>query len=287
MSTSPQFIPRKNPHKKNLLSRLFHLPWTWRITLGYLVIMLLLPMLAMFQKASSTTPTQFWSIATSPVALATYDVTFITALLTAIVNGFFGTLIAWVFVRYEFPGKRLVDATVDIPFALPTAVAGLTLSTVYSDNGWLGSLLAPMGIKVSFTRLGVAVAMTFISLPFVVRTVQPVLQEMERDIEEAAWSLGASHLQTFWRVILPPLLPAILTGVALGFSRAVGEYGSTVIIASNTPFRDLIAPVLIFQRLEQYDYTGATVIGTVLLVISLVMLLGINWLQAWGRRYDK
>lgn len=249
--------------------------------------MLLLPMVAMFQKASSTTPAKFWSIATSPVALGTYNVTFITALLVALLNGFFGTLIAWVFVRYDFPGKRIIDATVDLPFALPTAVAGLTLSTVYSDNGWVGSLLAPMGIKVSFTRLGVAVAMTFISLPFVVRTVQPVLQEMERDIEEAAWSLGASQLQTFWRVILPPLLPAILTGVALGFSRAVGEYGSSVIIASNTPFKDLIAPVLIFQRLEQYDYTGATVIGTVLLLISLFMLLGINWLQAWGRRYDK
>lgn len=249
--------------------------------------MLLLPMVAMFQKASSTTPAKFWSIATSPVALGTYNVTFITALLVALLNGFFGTLIAWVFVRYDFPGKRIIDATVDLPFALPTAVAGLTLSTVYSDNGWVGSLLAPMGIKVSFTRLGVAVAMTFISLPFVVRTVQPVLQEMERDIEEAAWSLGASQLQTFWRVILPPLLPAILTGVALGFSRAVGEYGSSVIISSNTPFKDLIAPVLIFQRLEQYDYTGATVIGTVLLLISLFMLLGINWLQAWGRRYDR
>ncbi|MDJ0675764.1 MAG: sulfate ABC transporter permease subunit CysT [Calothrix sp. MO_167.B42] len=287
MSTSLQSIPQRNPHKRNLFIRLFYLPLTWRITLGYLTVMLLLPMVAMFQKASSTTPEKFWSIATSPVALGTYNVTFITALLTALMNSFFGTLIAWVFVRYDFPGKRIIDATVDLPFALPTAVAGLTLSTVYSDNGWVGSLLSPMGIKVSFTRLGVAVAMTFISLPFVVRTVQPVLQEMERDIEEAAWSLGASQLQTFWRVILPPLLPAILTGVALGFSRAVGEYGSTVIIASNTPFKDLIAPVLIFQRLEQYDYTGATVIGTVLLVISLFMLLGINWLQAWGRRYDK
>ncbi len=287
MSTSPQLIPGKNNNPKNFLSRLVHLPLTWRIPLGYLTVMLLLPMLALVQKASTTTPGKFWSIATNPLALATYDVTFTTAFLTALVNGFFGTLIAWVFVRYDFPGKRLIDATVDLPFALPTAVAGLTLSTVYSDNGWVGSLLAPMGIKVSFTRLGVAVAMTFISLPFVVRTVQPVLQEMERDIEEAAWSLGASQFQTFWRVILPPLFPAILTGVALGFSRAVGEYGSTVIIASNTPFRDLIAPVLIFQRLEQYDYTGATVIGTVLLLISLVMLLGINWLQAWGRRYDK
>ncbi len=287
MTTFPQLTPQKSQNQNNFLSQLSQLPWTWNITLGYLALMLILPMLAMFQTAASTSPAKFWAIATSPVALATYDVTFITALITALFNGFFGTLIAWVFVRYDFPLKRLVDATVDLPFALPTAVAGLTLSTVYSDNGWLGSLLVPLGIKVSFTRLGVAVAMTFISLPFIVRTVQPVLQEMETDIEEAAWSLGASKFQTFWRVILPPLLPAILTGIALGFSRAVGEYGSTVIIASNTPFKDLIAPVLIFQRLEQYDYAGATVIGTVLLLISLVMLLGINLLQAWGRRYDK
>jgi sulfate transport system permease protein len=198
----------------------------------------------------------------------------------------FGTLIAWVLVRYDFPLKRIIDATVDLPFALPTSVAGLTLATVYSENGWLGSLLAPMGIKVSFTRLGVGVAMIFISLPFIVRTVQPVLQEMESEIEEAAWSLGASEWQTFWKVILPPLFPTILTGVALGFSRAVGEYGSTVIISSNTPYKDLIAPVLIFQRLEQYDYAGATIIGVVLLGISLVMLLAINFLQAWARRYD-
>ncbi|WP_263975229.1 sulfate ABC transporter permease subunit CysT [Leptolyngbya sp. 7M] len=179
----------------------------------------------------------------------------------------------------------IVDSLIDLPFALPTAVAGLTLATVYSDTGWLGSLLAPFGIKVAFTRLGVFVAMLFISLPFVVRTVQPVLQEAEREIEEAAWSLGASQWQTFWRVVLPPIIPAVLTGVALGFARAVGEYGSVVIVASNVPFKALIAPVLIFQRLEQYDYAGATVIGTVMLLISLLMLLAINLLQAWGRRY--
>jgi sulfate transport system permease protein len=240
----------------------------------------------MFLKAGTEPPTKFWQIATSEIALATYNVTFVTSLLAAAANGVFGTLVAWVLVRYDFPLKRIVDATVDLPFALPTSVAGLTLATVYSDNGWLGSLLAPWGIKVSFTRLGVGVAMVFISLPFVVRTVQPVLQEMEKDVEEAAWSLGASPWQTFMKVILPPLLPTILTGVALGFSRAVGEYGSTVIISSNTPFQDLIAPVLIFQRLEQYDYSGATVIGVVLLLISLVLLVGINLLQAWARRYD-
>jgi sulfate transport system permease protein len=248
--------------------------------------MLFVPVTAMLLKASTEPPAKFWEIATSPIALATYQVTFLTSLVAAMINGVFGTIIAWVFVRYDFPFKRLLDATVDLPFALPTAVAGLTLATVYSDNGWIGSLLAPFGIKIAFTRLGVAVAMIFISLPFIVRTVQPVLMEIEKEIEEAAWSLGASQWQTFWKVLFPPLFPSILTGVALGFSRAVGEYGSTVIISSNTPFNDLIAPVLIFQRLEQYDYSGATVIGVVLLVISLVMLLGINLLQAWGRRYD-
>jgi sulfate transport system permease protein len=241
----------------------------------------------MFLKATTVPPEQFWKIATSPIALSAYDVTFTTSFVTAIINGVFGTLIAWVLVRYEFPFKRIIDASIDIPFALPTAVAGLTLATVYSDTGWIGSLFAPLGIKISFTRLGVGVAMTLISLPFVVRTVQPVLQEMESEVEQAAWSLGASEFETFWRVILPPLFPAILTGVALGFARAVGEFGSTVIIASNTPFKDLIAPVLIFQRLEQYDYAGATVIGVVLLAISLVLLVAINLLQAWGRRYDR
>ncbi|MHC5936605.1 sulfate ABC transporter permease subunit CysT [Nostoc sp.] len=283
MTLSPSVeVERKTPFWKTL----GRVPWTWRITIGYLTVMLFIPIIAMFLKASTETPARFWAIATSDIALATYNVTFFTAIFAALLNGVFGTLIAWVLVRYDFPFKRLIDATVDLPFALPTSVAGLTLATVYSDNGWIGSLLAPLGIKVSFTRTGVAVAMIFISLPFIVRTVQPVLQEMEHEIEEAAWCLGASQWQTFWKVILPPLLPTILTGVALGFSRAVGEYGSTVIISSNTPFQDLIAPVLIFQRLEQYDYSGATVIGIVLLLISLVMLLAINFLQAWARRYD-
>jgi sulfate transport system permease protein len=287
MSVSPAVQTNiKPPIWKVFLDNLIRLPWTWRITIGYLTFMLFIPVVAMFLKASTEPPAKFWEIATNELALATYNVTFVTSLGAALLNGVFGTLIAWVLVRYDFPFKRIIDATVDLPFALPTSVAGLTLATVYSDNGWLGSLLAPMGIKVSFTRLGVGVAMIFISLPFVVRTVQPVLQEMESEIEESAWSLGASQWQTFWKVILPPLFPTILTGVALGFSRAVGEYGSTVIISSNTPFQDLIAPVLIFQRLEQYDYSGATVIGVVLLGISLVLLLAINFLQAWARRYD-
>jgi sulfate transport system permease protein len=245
--------------------------------------MLFLPIAALITKAVSTTPAKFWEIATSAIALSAYDVTFVTAIAAALVNGIFGTLIAWVLVRYEFPGKKLIDAAVDLPFALPTAVAGITLATIYSSNGLIGSLLAPLGIKIAFTRAGVFVAMLFSSMPFVVRTLQPVLQELEPDVEEAARSLGASKLQTFWYVILPPLVPPILTGVALGFSRAVGEFGSVVIISSNLPFNDLIAPVLVFQRLEQFDYTGATVIGMVLLVISLLMLLTINFLQRWGQ----
>lgn len=278
-------VPSQRPSNKNLKRQLTQLPWPWIITLGYLTIMLVLPVSALALKASTEPPANFWRIATSSIALATYDVTFVTALIAAVIDAFFGFLIAWVLVRYEFPGKRFIDAAIDLPFALPTSVAGLTLATVYSENGWIGSLLAPFGIKVAFTRLGVGVAMMFISLPFVVRTLQPVLQEMEKEIEEAAWCLGASQWQTFWRVVLPPLMPAILTGIALAFSRAVGEYGSVVIVASNVPYKDLIASVLIIQRLEQYDYSGATVIGTVLLAISLLILLAINLLQNWGRRY--
>lgn len=282
-ATSPPLAsPRRSSQK--LVSRV---PWLWIITIGYLSVMLFLPTSALLIKAMTESPQNFWRIATSPIALSAYEVTFVTALITAIINGLFGTLVAWVLVRYTFPCKRIIDAAVDLPFALPTSVAGLTLATVYSDKGWIGSLLAPFGIKIAFTRLGVGVAMLLISLPFVVRTVQPVLSEMEKEVEEAAWSLGASRFATFWRVILPPLMPALLTGVALGFSRAVGEYGSVVIVASNTPFKDLIAPVLVFQRLEQYDYSGATVIGAVLLTISLLLLFFINLLQAWGRRYDR
>ena len=278
--------PQHTPAWKNFFRQLSGLSWPWRVTLGYLALMLLLPVSALLLKASTEKPADFWRIATSPIALATYDVTFVTALIAALINGFFGLLIAWVLVRYDFPFKRIIDAAIDLPFALPTSVAGLTLATVYSTNGWIGSLLTPFGIKIAFTRLGVGVAMLFISLPFIVRSLQPVLQEMEKDIEEAAWSLGASQWQTFLRVVMPPLMPAMLTGIALAFSRAVGEYGSVVIVASNIPFKDLIASVLIIQRLEQYDYSGATVIGTVLLAISLLVLLLINILQAWGRRYD-
>ncbi|MEY4520235.1 MAG: hypothetical protein RLZZ499_2835 [Cyanobacteriota bacterium] len=261
------------------------LPWV--VTIGYLSFILLLPLAALITKSLTIGTSEFWRIATDPVALSAYEVTFVTALAAGLLNGIMGTLIAWILVRYQFPGKKIIDAAIDIPFALPTSVAGVVLATIYSNNGWIGQLVAPMGIKIAFTRLGVFVAMLFISLPFIVRTLQPVLLELEPEIEQAAWSLGASDSQTFWRVILPPLIPPILTGMALGFSRAVGEYGSVVLVASGIPFKDLIAPVLVFQKLEQYDYTGATVIGTVLLVVSLVLLLLINLLQQWTRRYAR
>jgi sulfate/thiosulfate transport system permease protein len=274
--------PLKQKKTRNWLASI-SLPWL--VTVVYLVLILLLPVSALISKSLTLGAAEFWRIATSPIALSAYNVTFVTSLAAGLINGLMGTLVAWVLVRYQFPGRKFIDAAVDLPFALPTSVAGLVLATVYSEKGWLGQLFAPFGIKIAFTRVGVFVAMLFISLPFVVRTLQPVLQEMEKEIEEAAWSLGASRSQTFFRVILPPLIPTILTGIALGFSRAVGEYGSVVIVASNIPFKDLIAPVLVFQRLEQYDYAGATVIGTVLLLVSLLALLIINLLQQWGRRY--
>ncbi len=261
------------------------LSFPWIITIGYLSFILLLPITALIAKSLTIGIGEFWQTATDPVALSAYEVTFVTALAAGLINGIMGSLIAWILVRYQFPGKQIIDGAIDIPFALPTSVAGLILATIYSNNGWIGQLFAPFGIKIAFTRLGVFVAMLFISLPFVVRTLQPVLLELEPEIEQAAWSLGASDTQTFWRVILPPLIPPILTGVALGFSRAVGEYGSVVMVAANMPFKDLIAPVLVFEKLEQYDYTGATTIGTVLLLVSLVLLLLINLLQQWSRRY--
>lgn len=257
----------------------------WVITVVYLLLILLLPITALVTKSLTLGWEEFWQVATGSVALSAYNVTFVTALAAGSINGVMGTIVAWVLVRYQFPGKKIIDAAVDLPFALPTSVAGLVLATVYSEKGWIGQLFAPFGIKIAFTRWGVFVAMLFISLPFVVRTLQPVLQELEKEAEEAAWSLGATEFQTFWRVVFPPLIPPILTGIALGFARAVGEFGSVVLVASNIPYQDLIAPVLVFQRLEEYDYTGATVIGAVLLVVSLVLLLVINLLQQWGRRY--
>jgi len=263
------------------------IPWYWWGIGGYLSLMLLLPILALTLYAGNLSFSEIWRIATDPVALSAYEVTFTTAFFAAAFNGIAGVAVAWVLVRYRFPGKRIVDAAIDLPFALPTAVAGLSLATVYGETGWIGGFFAPFGIKIAFTRLGVGLAMLFISLPFVVRTVQPVLQELEPELEEVAWCMGASPWQTFRRVLLPPLIPAILTGVALGFSRAVGEYGSISLIAGNIPFQDLIAPVLIFQRLEQFDYAGAAVIGTVMLLVSLLSLVAINLLQSWGNSAGK
>ena len=261
--------------------------WSWRITWVYLTLMLFLPLAGMLLKASRVSPSDFWEMATSPEAIATYKISFGLSLFASLINGIFGLIIAWALIRCRFPGQKLLDALLDLPFALPTAVAGLALTAVYSQEGWLGKPIYELfGVKVAFTSLGVAVAMVFISLPFVVRTVEPVLRSLEKEQEEAAWCLGASQGQTFTRVILPQLLPAILSGVAQGYSRAVGEYGSVVMISSNVPFRDLITPTLIIQKLEEYDLPAATVLGTVMLIFSLVSLLLINLIQVWGQRYQ-
>jgi sulfate/thiosulfate transport system permease protein len=261
--------------------------WPWRITWVYLSLVLFLPLSGMLIKALGVGPAGFWEAATSPEALATYQVSFGVALLASLLNGVFGLLVAWALIRCRFPGQRFLDSLIDLPFALPTAVAGLALSFVYSPQGWLGApLMQLFGLKVSYTVLGVGVAMVFISLPFVVRTVEPVLRSLEKEQEEASWCLGASRSQTFLRVVLPQLMPAILSGVAQGYSRAVGEYGSVVMISSNVPFRDLITPTLIVQKLEEYDFGGATVIGAVMLIFSLISLLVINLIQVWGQRYQ-
>lgn len=257
--------------------------WSWVITSFYLLFMLILPIWSLLSTASKALFADFWQLATEPVAVSAYLVTLTMASLAALFNGVFGFVLAWVLVRYNFPGKKLLDAAVDLPFALPTSVAGLTLATVYSPQGWVGQALTKVGVQVLFTRLGVAVAMVFVSFPFVVRTLQPVLQDMEVELEEVAWSLGASPWKTFHRVLFPSLLPALITGVTLAFSRAIGEYGSIVIVSSNMPLKDLIASVLIFQNLEQYEYTGATVIGTVVLLLSLVLLFGVNAIQSMHR----
>lgn len=267
-------------------------PVTLNVRLGrwsmvYLSVLLLLPLAALFQKAGEQGITTFWEVATDPIACSAYAVTLGLGLQATLLNTFFGSLVAWVLVRYRFPGRRLLDAAVDLPFALPTSVAGLTIVTVYGDHGVFGPWLELLGLKVAFTRIGVTLAMVFVSFPFVVRAVQPVLRDLEPELEEASMLLGASFGQTFFRVLLPTLTPSLLTGAALGFSRAVGEYGSVVIVASNIPFRDLTAPVLIFQYLEQYNYTGATVVGTVILFASLLILLVINAIQQYGDRARK
>lgn len=261
--------------------------WSWRITWTYLGLVLFLPIGGMLLKALGVGPSQFLEFATTPEAVATYRISFGLALVAALINGFFGLIVAWALVRSRFPGQRLLHALIDLPFALPTAVAGLALTAVYSRKGWIGGPLdAWFGLKVSYTWIGVAVAMVFISLPFVVRSVEPVLEALERDQEEAAWCLGASERQTLFRVVLPQLTPAILSGIAQGYSRAVGEYGSVVMISSNVPFKDLITPTLIVQKLEEYDINAATVIGTVMLIFSFLSLILINGLQVWGRHWE-
>ncbi|WP_255990664.1 sulfate ABC transporter permease subunit CysT [Chitinolyticbacter albus] len=253
-------------------------------TLLYLSIIVLLPLTALVVKSSDLTWPAFWAAVADPRVIATYKVTFGASALAATLNLFAGLLLAWVLVRYPFPGKRLIDALVDLPFALPTAVAGIALATLYAPNGWLGQYLEPLGIKVAFTPLGIVVALTFVTLPFVVRTVQPVLQDLEHELEEAAASLGATRWQIFWKVILPMLLPALLTGFALAFARAVGEYGSVIFIAGNMPFVSEITPLMIISKLEQYDYLGATAIAVVMLGVSFALLFIINGLQWWSAK---
>lgn len=255
-------------------------------TLLYLGIIVLVPLSAAFIKTSSLTWEQFWSTVTAPRVLASYKLTFGVSFLAALANVVFGLLVAWVLVRYRFFGRRLVDALVDLPFALPTAVAGIALTTLYAPNGWIGRWFEPLGIKIAFTPIGIWIALTFIGLPFVVRTVQPVLEDLDAELEEAAASLGANRWQTFWRVILPPLYPPLITGFALAFARAVGEYGSVVFISGNMPMKTEITPLLIITKLEQYDYAGATALAVVMLVLSFFLLLTINVLQWWGSRYQ-
>ena len=260
----------------------------FNLTLGYTVfylsLIVLIPLSALFFKTFTLTWDQFVAAVTSPRVMASYRLTFGASLFAAVVNLFFGLLLAWVLVRYKFFGKKFVDALVDLPFALPTAVAGISLTAILAGNGWIGQYLEPMGIKLAFTPAGVVIALIFIGLPFVVRTVQPVLEDAEKELEEAATSLGASRLQIFTKVILPHITPALLTGFAMAFARAIGEYGSVIFIAGNMPLISEITPLIIIGKLEQYDYAGATAVAVVMLVISFVLLLIINGLQAWQRR---
>jgi sulfate transport system permease protein len=256
---------------------------TFGFTVLYLSLVVLIPLAALLLRPWELGLTGVWETITAPRVLSALRVSFGAAAIASLINAVFGLVVAWVLVRYAFPGKRILDALVDLPFALPTAVAGIALTALYAPNGWFGQYLDAAGIKVAFTPLGIIVALTFIGLPFVVRTVQPVLAEAERELEEVAATLGASRAQTFRRVILPAILPAWLTGVALAFARAVGEYGSVIFIAGNLPLVSEIAPLLIVIELEQYDYAGAAAIGMAMLALSFLILLGINLLQAWAR----
>jgi sulfate transport system permease protein len=253
-------------------------------TIFYLSLIVLIPLSAAFIKTTELSLDEFWAVVTAPRVVASYQLTFGASLLGALINAVFGLLTAWVLVRYTFPGKKIIDALVDLPFALPTAVAGIALTAVYAGNGWIGQWLEPLGIKVAFTPIGVIVALTFIGLPFVVRTVQPVLEDLEAETEEAAASLGANRWQTFSKIILPAIWPALLTGFALAFARAIGEYGSVIFIAGNVPFVSEITPLIIITKLEQYEYASATAVAVVMLVISFLLLFAINGLQWWVNR---
>jgi sulfate transport system permease protein len=256
-------------------------------TLVYLALVVLLPLAGLALRVLDLSWAEFWRVATDPRALAAYRLTFGASFLAALVNAVMGTLVAWVLVRYEFPGRRFVDALVDFPFALPTAVAGLTLANLFAANGWLGEWLVPLGIRGTNSALGVVIALTFIGLPFVVRTLQPVLESFETESEEAAATLGAGRLRTFLTVVAPTLLPAVLTGFALAFARAIGEYGSVIFIAGNKPFESEITPLLIIIRLEEYDYAGAMVLAAVMLAVSFLLLITINLLERWAGRFQR
>jgi len=257
---------------------------TLGFTLAYFSLIVLIPLIALAVRSAGLGPEGFWKAATDPRVLGSLRVSFVTALMAAGINVVFGTLIAWVLVRYRFPGRRIFDAIIDLPFALPTAVAGIALTAIYAPNGVIGGLFAPLGWRIAYTPAGIVIAMIFIGLPFVVRTIQPVLEEVSHEVEEASATLGANRFQTVWRVILPSLMPAILTGFALAFARAVGEYGSIIFIAGNIPFVSEIAPLLIYIRLQEFNYVGATVIATVMLLLSFALLFVINLIQAWSRR---
>ena len=257
---------------------------TFGFTIVYLTLIILIPLSGVAWRSAELGWADFWAIATDERTVTALRISFGAALIAAAVNVVFGTIVAWVLVRYRFPGRRIVDAAVDLPFALPTAVAGIALAAIYAPNGWVGQLLAPLGIKVAFTPLGIVIALIFIGLPFVVRTVQPVMEEIDREVEEVAATLGATRFQTISRVLLPGLAPALLTGFALAFARAVGEYGSVIFIAGNIPYVSEIAPLLIVIRLEEFNYAGATAIAAIMLVISFLMLFVINLIQAWSRR---
>jgi len=260
---------------------------TMGFTLFYLSVIVLIPLGGIVLKTLGIPWKEFWHLATTDRALAAYKLTFGASLVAALANAVFGTLLAWVLARYNFPGRRFIDALVDFPFALPTAVAGLTLANLFAANGWLGKFLVPLGIKGAFTPLGVIIALTFVGMPFVVRTLQPVIENFEREVEEAAATLGASRLRTFVNVIAPSLLPPVITGFALAFARAIGEYGSIVFISGNLPFKTEIAPYLIVMRLEEYDYSGAMALAVVLLVFSFALLVVINLLEQWAGRFAK